>query len=309
MSLLPEFEYKRPENLDELLDLLSDFEGKAAILAGGTDIMPRIKMGLKEPGLVIDIKEIEGLNYVKEEGENVRIGSITTIFDIRNNALIKDRYPALHEAACLTASENIQLRGTLGGNIIQDTRCVYFNKPKEWRASFKPCFKIGGDICNAAGGAKKCFSVYCGDLAVALISLGASVLIMGKDAEREIPLEDIFTADGKIPFSLNNGDFIKEVIIPSEKKMGGYEKLRLRKSIDYPVVNIALSIDAEGRGRLAVGSVAAKPLLYGFSSFEELRELPDRAYTDASPINNMSLSPLYRKSMVRVLSEKLIGKI
>lgn len=309
MSLLAEFEYKRPESLDELLDLLSVFEGEAVILAGGTDIMPRMKMGLKEPGLVIDIKDIGGLSDVKDEGEKVKAGTLTTIYDIRDNSLIKDRYPALHEAACLTASENIQLRGTLGGNILQDTRCLYYNKPKEWRNSFRPCFKTGGDMCNAAKGSKKCLSVYCGDLAVALISLGASVSILSKRGEREMPIEDIFTGDGNAPFSLSRSAFIKEVIIPSAKKTGGYEKLRMRKAIDYPVVNIALSMDAEGRGRLVVGSVAAKPLLYEFSSLEELKKVPDRAYVDASPINNMALSPIYRKKMVKVLSEKLIGRI
>lgn len=309
MSLLPEFEYKRPGGLEELLDLLSNYEGEAMILAGGTDLIPRMKMGLKKPGLVIDIKDIHGLSEVKDEDANVKIGALTTVFDIRNNALIKERYPALHEAAVLTASENLQQRGTLGGNIIQDTRCLYYNKPKEWRNAFKPCFKTGGEICNAAKGGKKCFSVYCGDLAVALMSLGAYVWILGKEGEKEMPLEHIFTGDGKSPFSLTRSDFIKEVIIPSTKKTGGYEKLRIRKSIDYPVVNIALSMDTEGRGRLVVGSQGAMPIVYEFSSSEELGRVPEKAYKDASPINNLSLSPLYRKKMVKVLSEKLISRI
>lgn len=309
MSLLPEFEYKRPESLEDLIDLLSNYEGEAVILAGGTDLIPRMKMGLEKPGLVIDIKNIPGLNQVKDEEVGVKIGTLTTIFDIRNNTLIKDRYPALHEAAVLTASENLQQRGTIGGNIIQDTRCLYYNKPKEWRDAFKPCFKTGGDICNAAKGGKKCYSVYSGDLAVALMSLGAHVFILGREGKKEMPLEHIFTGDGKAPFSLTRSDFIKEVIIPSTKKAGGYEKLRMREAIDYPVVNIALSMDAQFMGRLTVGSMGAKPFLYKFSSIEELRQIPERTYKDASPVNNMALSPLYRKQMVKVISEKLIGRV
>ncbi|HPQ27684.1 MAG TPA: FAD binding domain-containing protein [Desulfobacteraceae bacterium] len=308
MSLLPEFEYKRPGGIEELVDLLSNYEGEAAILAGGTDLIPRIKMGLKKPDLVIDIKDIRGLRKIKNEDLNVRIGSLATIFDIKNNPLIKERFPALHEAAVLTASENLQQRGTLGGNLFQDTRCLYYNKPKEWRDAFRPCFKTGGDICNAAKGGKKCYSVYSGDLAVALLSLGAHIFILGKKGEKEMPLENIFTGDGKDPFSLTRSDFIKEVIIPSTKKAGGYEKLRMREAIDYPVVNIALSMDAEYKGRLIVGSMGAKPFLYKFSSIEELRQIPERAYKDASPVNNMALSPLYRKQMVKVISEKLIGR-
>ena len=309
MSLMPDFEYKRPETVAELFDLLSGHETGAAILAGGTDLMPRIKTGLAKPDLILDIKDIEGLDYIKDEREGVRIGALTTIYDIGRNTLIKDKYPVLHEAAGLTANENIQLRGTLGGNILQDTRCLYYNKPETWRRSFRRCFKNNGDICNAAKGGKKCFSVYRGDLAPALMSLGASVLIVGRGGEREIPLEDIFTGDGMAPFSLKGGDFIKEAIIPFAKKPGGYEKLRMRKSIDYPTANIALAMDTGGKGRLVAGSLGAKPLTYEFSSFEELGQVPEKAFDDVSPINNMTLSPLYRKNMVRVLSEKLRGRV
>jgi hypothetical protein len=90
---------------------------------------------------------------------------------------------------------------------------------------------------------------------------------------------------------------------------GGYEKLRMRKSIDYPVVNIALSMDAGDKGRLVVGSAGANPLIYHFSSSEELRQIPETAQNDISTVNNMYLSPLYRKNMVRVLSDKLLKRV
>ncbi len=309
MSLLPEFEYKRPESLEEFLHLLSDYKGDAMILAGGTDLLPRIKMGLEKRDLIIDIKDIEGLSYVKDEGENVRIGALTIIYEIIKSKIIKDKYPALHEAATLTASENLQQRGTIGGNILQDTRCLYYNKPETWRRSFNPCFKTGGDICNAARGGKKCFAVYCGDLAPALISLGASVCLLGKKGEKEMPLKDIFSGDGKSPFSLSSDELVKDIIIPSDKMRGGYEKLRMRKSIDYPVVNIALSMGAGDKGRLVVGSAGANPLIFDFSSPEKLRQIPEKAQNDMSTVNNMYLSPLYRKNMVRVLADKLLKRV
>lgn len=279
------------------------------ILAGGTDLVPRIKMGLKKLDLIIDIKDIEGLSYVKDEGKNVRIGALTIIYEILKSKIIKDKYPALQEAATLTASENLQQRGTIGGNILQDTRCLYYNKPEAWRRSFNPCFKAGGDICNAARGGKKCFAVYCGDMAPALISLGASVCLLGKKGEKEMPLEEIFSGDGKSPFSLSSDELVKDIIIPSDKMRGGYEKLRMRKSIDYPVVNIALSMDAGDKGRLVVGSAGANPLIYDFSSSEELRQIPEKAQNDMSTVNNMYLSPLYRKNMVRVLADKLLKRV
>lgn len=308
MSLLPEFEYKRPESLKELLSRLSEHKGHTAILAGGTDLVPRMKMGLKKPDLIMDIKGIEGLNDVKSEDEKVRIGVLTTIFEIKNNTLLRDKYPVLYEAAALTTSETLQQRGTLGGNILQDTRCLYYNKTETWRHSFRPCYKFGGNTCNAAKGSKKCFAVYCGDLAPALISLNASISLLDKDGEREIALKNIFSGEGKSPFSLGKNSFIKEIILTNSQRMGGYEKLRLRKSIDYPLANMALSIDREETGRLVVGSMGAKPVIYEFNSFEELRKIPERLSDNMAPINNMMISPLYRKHMVRQLSKRLIRR-
>jgi len=172
-----------------------------------------------------------------------------------------------------------------------------------------PCFKVDGDICNAAKGGKKCFAVYCGDLAPALISLGASICLLGKTGEKQMPLEDIFTGDGKSPFSLSSHELLKDIIIPPDKMRGGYEKLRMRKSIDYPVINIALSMGVGDKGRLVVGSAGATPLLYDSSSHDELKEIPEKAQHDMATVNNMYLSPLYRKSMVKVLSDKLIDRI
>ncbi|OPX41035.1 MAG: hypothetical protein B1H13_04255 [Desulfobacteraceae bacterium 4484_190.3] len=309
MSLLPDFEYRRPGTLKDAISLLSDYGEEAVLLAGGTALVPRLRLGLKRPNLVIDIKEMaEDLRYVKNEAGVLRVGCLSTIYEIKKNALIRDNYPSLHEAATLMASEDIQQRGTVGGNILQDTRCTYYNKSERWRKGFQSCFKMGGAICNAAKGGKKCLSVYSGDLAPALISLGASVCIMSSDGERELPLEDIFSGDGSAPFSLTGTDFLKEIILPIARKKGGYDKFRLRKSIDYPIANAAFSIDDEHHGRVVVGSSGPKPFIYDFSSPEELNKIPGRAYDDMRLINNMSFPPLYRKHLAKVLVERLIRR-
>ncbi|MBW2038405.1 MAG: FAD binding domain-containing protein [Deltaproteobacteria bacterium] len=309
MASLPEFEYKRPKDLEEFLFLLSQYGDEAAILAGGTDFIPRLKMGLKQPKVVIDIKGISGLSYVHYEAEVIRIGALTRIYELHDNPTIRRHYPALYEAAMSTASENIRARGTIGGNILQDTRCMYYNQFKQWRTSFKPCFKSSGDRCNAVNGGNRCFAVYCGDLAPALISLGASVCLLSIDAERVVPLESIFVGDGRSPFSLRRGEVLKDVIIPAPETVGGYEKLRIRSSVDYPIVSVALSMDRTERGRLVVGAVAPQPLAYEFSSYRRLSSLTEKAYEDATPVANMPFSPLYRKRMVRVLAQKLLGRI
>ncbi len=118
MSLLPEFEYKRPETLGELLVILEDYKGKAILLAGGTDLIPRLKLGLKQPALVVDIKGLaEDLHSIAPDGKRVKIGSLTTIDEIARSTLIGNNFPGLHKAALSTASEIIQYGGTIGGNL------------------------------------------------------------------------------------------------------------------------------------------------------------------------------------------------
>ncbi len=265
-------------------------------------------MGLKPSTVMISLSAIDGLTFVYQTEGTLRIGAMTTIDKLQHHPAIGD-HPALHEATLSTASENLRLKGTVGGNIMQDTRCIYYNQPKEWRASCKPCFKTGGDVCNAIKGGKRCFATYCGDLAPALISLNASVCLISKEGEREIPLKSIFTGKGDTPFSLCRGELLKEVIIPSSKTIGGYRKLRMRNSIDYPLASVALSSNKAEQGRLVVGAIGPHPLSYEFSSLGQLKELTEKTHDDAVPVGNMGLSPLYRKWMIRVFVQKLLKDI
>ena len=306
MKSLPDFKYVRPKSFDELLSHLIKYGNDASVLAAGTDLMPRIKMGLKQPKVIISLSAIDGLSYLHQVEKTFRIGALTTIYELQHHPAIVENYPALYEAARLTASENIRLNATVGGNLMQDTRCIYYNQSGEWRASLKPCYKNGGEDCNAVKGGKRCLATYCGDLAPALISIGASVCLMSKDGSREIPLEILFTADGRSPFSIRPGELLKEVILPYMKTRGGYKKLRMRNSIDYPLASVALSSDPEEKGRLVVGAVGPRPTAYEFSTHQALRPLAEKAYEDATPAPNMSLSPLYRKRMIRVLALELL---
>jgi len=307
MVSLPDFKYMRSKSFDELLSHLIKCGNDASVLAGGTDLMPRIKMGLKRPKVIISLSAIDSLSYVHQADKTLRIGALTTIYELQHHPVTAEKYPALYEAARLTASENIRLNATVGGNLMQDTRCIYYNQSREWRVSLKRCYKDGGEDCNAVKGGKRCLATYCGDLAPALISIGASVCLMGKDGLREIPLEILFTADGRSPFSIRQGELLKEVILPYTKTMGGYKKLRMRNSVDYPLASVALSSDQKGKGRLVVGAIGPRPTAYQFSTHQALRPLAEKAYEDATPAPNMSLSPLYRKRMVQVLALELLG--
>ncbi len=306
MTVLPDFEYRRPENLTGVLSALEEGGGKALLLAGGTDLIPRMKLGLKKPELVIDIKNLEDLRTIAVEKGNLKIGALTAIYEVARHSIIKENFPTLHDAAAATASEIIQFRGTIGGNILQETRCTHYNKSAIWRQSFPPCLKTGGEMCNVIKGARTCRSVYCGDLAPAFLSLDASVVIVSTHEERELPLKDIFTGDGVKPFSLKGTEFLREIRIPFRKTRGRYKKFRLRDAVDYPILSVALSVDGTGCGNLVLGSCGPRPLKYKLSSPEDMNDIPLKVFGDMRPIDNMILPPRYRKRLARIFAKRII---
>ncbi|OGP68967.1 MAG: hypothetical protein A2169_10390 [Deltaproteobacteria bacterium RBG_13_47_9] len=295
--------------MDELLSHMNQYGDDAALLAGGTDLIPRLKMGLTKPHVIVSLSAINGLSSIRQTAQTIRIGALTTIYQLQRNPIIYTCYPALYEAAVSIGGESIRHTATVGGNLIQDTRCMAYNQSKEWRASFNPCLKQGGHICNAVKGGRRCFAAYCGDLAPAFISLGGLACLISKEGEREIPLEALFAGDGRSPFSMRRGELLKEVILLYSKTKGGYNKLRIRNTIDYPLASVALSSDQKEKGRLVVGAVGPCPLTYEFSSYRQLKLLTEKIDKDTIPIANRPLSPLYRKQMVKVLAEELIKNL
>jgi 4-hydroxybenzoyl-CoA reductase subunit beta len=202
------------------------------------------------------------------------------------------------------------MRGTIGGNLLQDTRCLFYNKSEEWRKAKGYCIKMGGHICNAAKGAKKCSANYASDNAPALITLGAHVNISGKDGNQNIPLEEIFSGTSVLPFSLLPGEILTHIMIPAKETRGGYLKARVRDSIDYPVVGVALSL-VDGKGCISVGSMGAKPLQFDFDENESgwAERIIQEAIDSVKPMANTVLSPAYRKKMAGVLVKRLARKL
>ena len=221
---------------------------------------------------------------------------------------IRDReyFPALREALEATSCETLQMRGTVGGNLLQDTRCLFYNQSEFWRRAKGPCVKTGGDSCHVTGSGR-CLSNYASDLAPSLLTLGASLRLIGPEGEREITLEELFSGDGAKPFNLKPGEILCEILLPKRVTKGGYEKLRLRGSIDYPLLGVALSM-ADGKGRLSVGAVGPKPTVWDFES-EGIDLVAEKAPQGLQAIGNTVLDPSYRRNMAEVFSRRLIQRV
>ena len=302
------FEFKNPNSVAEAMEVYSEFQGEAIYLSGGTDLVPRMKLGLLKPKAIIDLKRIASLKTIEEQGDWIRIGSLVPLFELKQNAGILDLFPALAASLEATSCESLQMRGTIGGNLLQNTRCLFYNQSEFWRSSKGFCLKMGGEKCNAVPGAKRCFANYCSDNAPSLCTLSTEVSLAGPDGTRRLNLEELYTNKPGKPFALKPGEILTDIFVPNKKTTGGYEKLRVRGAIDYPLLGVAFSF-ADPTGRLAVGAVGAMPYVVEINRQEDMETALDTILKQVTTVGNTVLDPDYRKQMVTVFAERLMRKV
>ncbi len=264
------FQHYDVNTIDEAVSLLNQFEGKAKIIAGGTDIIGLFKdeVFAERPEALINIKTVPGMDYVREEEGMLKIGPLALLEDIAHNELIKSKYTALAEAARRTASPHIREMGTIAGNICQFCRCWYYRAPNN---RFK-CIRKGGEDCYAEegenryhsifGNVKDCLAVNPSDTAPALIALEAKV----KTSKRVIEMADFYQAEDPKKFTVLDADeIVVEIQVPEPAKSAKskWEKFAIRKSIDFPIVNCAALVEFEGgkvkKANVCLNAVFANP--------------------------------------------------
>jgi 4-hydroxybenzoyl-CoA reductase subunit beta len=283
-----------------------------------------LKQGVIHPLKVINLKGIPGLSEVRfDPQEGLTLCSLCTLSDLNTFPLIRERFPVLAEAAGLVGSPQIRNMATLGGNICLDTRCFYYNQSDFWRKSLSAlCMKFGGNQCHVVRKSERCQAVYSADMGPVLLALGAEVKVCSLKGERTIPLVDFFTYNGKTPTILQPNEILTHFRIPPLDHWGGaYLKLRLRRSIDFPLVSAAtiVAVDPDnGRcisARVVVGGVASGPvlvkeapeILIGKRLEKKLAEMVGKAaFNILNPISNVGSSPLYRRKACMKLVERTI---
>ncbi len=305
-----QFEFKSPQSIEEAVRLYRNFQGQAVYLSGGTDLVPRLKLGLEKPKAVIDLKPISALSSIEDQGDEIRIGALARLFDLKGNSLVGEYVPALEASLEATSCESLQMRGTIGGNLLQNTRCLFYNQSEFWRKAKGFCVKMGGESCNVIPGAKTCFANYCSDNAPALCTVSARVELVGPDGERTVGVEDLYSGKSGKPFSLTPGEILTAVLIPKKKSVGGYEKLRVRGAVDYPLLGVACSI-VDGTAKIAVGAVGAKPLVADMPApGPDARDAAiETLVKHAKPVGNTVVDPDYRKRMIPVLTARLVNRV
>ena len=272
------FDYYKVTSVAQAVSLLAKHQQKAAIMAGGSDILAMMKDRVegpkfKMPNFLIDIKGIKELNYIKEQKTGLKIGAGTPLCDILSSDVVAKKYPLLNQAAGQVGVPQIRNVGTLGGNLCQRPRCWYFRGKL-----FPDCFRKGGDNCYAPGGENSyhavigganCYMVYPSDLAPALIALNAKAEIASPKGSRMIPLEKFYVSPDKNILReniLGPQELVSAVEIPAPAaaSKGVYLKLKERQAFDFAIVSVAVNLSLKGsivdQARIAFGGLAPFPL-------------------------------------------------
>ena len=318
--ILPAFTLHRPATLDEALGIAHSCDGGFDFLAGGTDLLPNYKNRLNPRPHVIALWKVRELS---QDGDR-SFGAMTRLARLETNPSIARRCPALAQAVSQVATPLVREQATLGGNVLVETRCYYFNQSLGWRAARGYCMKAEGDVCLVVPQKEICYAAYSGDTAAALMVLDASLTLRGPSGERQVPAVGFFQPDGIRKNVLERGEVLARVTLPAEAETyrSGYEKLRLRDSFDFPEAGVAAALRLEGDVvqdlRIAAVAVSMTPLEFaevtrpvrgGRLTRERIAQVADQVAARTQPVRNVMFPPQYRKRMVAVLTRRLLARL
>jgi 4-hydroxybenzoyl-CoA reductase subunit beta len=259
MDALPSFDLVRPQTLDELIAARAA-HADSRLLGGGTDLVVNIRRGIVAPPVLIETNQVSELRGIKVDAHTLEIGASTTLAELAAHPEIVRHYPVVAQAAAHIAGPTQRNMGTVGGNLCLDTRCIFYNQSEWWRAANHHCLKTTGEICHVAPKSRGvCFATFSGDLAPALLVLDAELDIAGPAGRRTIPLAELYigyarqdepvtetSGDGRYFLSLRSGEFVATVRVKNTSGLrSGYDKIRIRRSIEYPVTGVAVALQRE----------------------------------------------------------------
>jgi xanthine dehydrogenase YagS FAD-binding subunit len=265
------FTYVRAANSDEAIATLKR-EPQAMLIAGGTNMLDLMKEGVHTPSQLVDIRKLPSTEIVTKDG-GIRMGAAARNSDVAYNSLIQERYPVLSEAILAGASAQLRNMATVGGNLMQRTRCPYFHDiafPCNKRQPGSGCAALEGfnRMHAVLGTSEHCIAANPSDMSVALMALDAVVQIQGSTGERSIPITEFHLLPGDTPHLetvLEHGEMITAVDLPAMPFAwrSHYLKVRDRASYAFALVSAAVVLEIDGQeirnARIALGGVGTKP--------------------------------------------------
>jgi 4-hydroxybenzoyl-CoA reductase subunit beta len=335
MDALPEFEVVRPKSLGDVIAARAAHPG-SSMLGGGTDLVVNIRRGIVAPPVLIDVNRVPELRTIKADARSLEIGAAVTLAELAGHPHVVEHHPVVAQAAAQIAGPTHRHMGTLGGNLCLDTRCIYYNQSEWWRSANHHCLKTTGDICHVAPKSRGvCFATYSGDLAPALMTLGAEVELAGPQGRRTVPLASLYIGharqdqpvtetmgDGKFFLALRPGEFVVSAHARNAPGLrSAYDKLRIRRSIEYPVAGVAVALRREGDTladlRVAFTGTNPRPVLLtgtadlcGGPLNERVFKVLDALVRDQVMAMKTTFTPgHYRRRVAGVLARRLVTRL
>lgn len=324
MMRLPYCQTEFPRTVAEAVALKESHGTAGAYLAGGTDLLPNMKRRQQTPTRLIDIRRIEELNRLETTPDgSLLLGAGVTLSALIRSQLVRDGWPVIADAAATISTPILQNMGTLGGNLLLDTRCNYYDQSYEWRKAIDFCMKKDGSICWVAPSSPRCWAVQSSDLVPVMVALGATVQLVGPDGSRTLPIGELYHNDG-IAYHTKRADelLVSVVVPPQDGAKSSYQKLRRRGSFDFPVLGVAAWVrEDQGKvadARIVLGAVgsypieskeAAEVLIGGPLDDDTVDRAALAAAKPAKPLDNTDFTIGWRKDMVSVYVRRALDAV
>jgi 4-hydroxybenzoyl-CoA reductase subunit beta len=321
MMRLPKFDYRTPRNIAEAVKIIGDTGPEAQFVAGGTDLYPNMKRRQQTPRTVISVMRLPELHQVTGDGgRGLVIGASVTLTDICENEVIKRDYPVIASAARTISTPILRNMGTIGGNLLLDTRCNYYDQNYEWRKGINFCLKKDGDVCWVAPGSSKCWAVQSSDLVPVMVAIGAKFRLASTLGERIIDAAGFYNDDGIDYLKKRPDELLVDIHLPPTNGWrASYQKLRRRGAFDFPVLGVAACIHYRNGGgsqsisevtdaRIVLGAIAPSPLEVSEAAREligkpfndeQIQAAAEACYNRARPLDNTDFVMNWRKQMTR----------
>jgi 4-hydroxybenzoyl-CoA reductase subunit beta len=325
MLRLHSYEYHRPTSLDEALGLLTEYAGDAMPIAGGTDLVPNMKHRLFTPGHLVALRGLHELSGISADNESIRLGAAENLAGVASHPLVREILPSLADACSEISGPQLRRIGTIGGNVCLDTRCTYYNQTLFWRQALGFCLKKDGDECYVVKGGTRCVAAHSADAATALMTLDASLEIAGPEGRRSVAIERFFTSDGIWNRRMEPAEILVAIHVPrpAPGTRFSFQKLRIRDSIDFPLMNLAATcrLDAGGHVdslRMVASGMGSYPRNIG--KLEDaargnplndatIENIARQAFRQSHPLDNIPVDKDWRRAMVPVLARRALEKM
>ncbi|MDE2376066.1 4-hydroxybenzoyl-CoA reductase subunit beta [Bradyrhizobium sp.] len=319
-TLLPTFRLAAPRTVAEAIAARRDHPA-ARFVAGGTDLLVNMRRGISSPDVLIDLSGIDALTEFRIDDNGVTIGAGVTIAALARHEVIAARYRALAQAAASIAGPGHRAMGTVGGNLCLDTRCIYYNQSEWWRHANAYCLKNRGDTCHVAPQGQRCHAAFSGDLAPALLVLGAEIDVLGEQGLRRLPLSQLYIEDGKAHLALADGELITAVRLPPAPPASAYAKIRTRAAIDFPLAGVAVALATSGPAiaslDVALTGTNSRPFLLAGTDALAGRAIDDKLLAEVDRLVQKQVQPMrttltsanYRRVAAAALARRLIADL